>query len=143
MQLERRLLHSHQVGVRHDFTWREIARVGIDFANLARANDLPFDVTRGDLGPFGHVARFDPLTGQRVGVANGEEFKAGALRCSGVAVDAVSAPILTLASISLLPHVKRRCCSIFPEAAFRIGIDTSAVVGPLDESLTLGGPATV
>ena len=53
-------------------------------------------------------------------------------------MDAVSAPILTLASISLLPHVKRRCCSIFPEAAFRIGIDTSAVVGPLGESLTVG-----
>ena len=58
-------------------------------------------------------------------------------------MDAVSAPILALASISLLPHVKRRCCSIFPEAAFRIGIDTSAVVGPLDESLASRCPPTV
>jgi len=143
LQLERRLLHSHQVGVRHDFSWREIARVGIDFANLARANDLPFGVTRGDLVPFGNVARFDPLTGQRVGVTKWGRVQGRGIALFKSAVDACSAPILTLASISLLPHVKRRCCSIFPEAAFRIVIDTSAVVGPLDESFASRCPPTV
>ena len=120
-----------------------MARVGIDFANLARANDLPFGVTRGDLGPFGNVARFDPLTGQRVGVANGEEFKAGALRCSGVAVDAVSAPILTLASISLLPPRQTVVLLNFPGSSLSHRHRYVRCCGPLDESLTLGGPATV
>ena len=67
LHLRWQFLHSHQLGVRHDLPWREIARVGIDFANLARANDLPFGVTRGDLVPFGNLARFDPLTGHGLG----------------------------------------------------------------------------
>ena len=71
LQLGRPLLNSHKLGVRDDLPWREIACVRIYVANLWRADDLSFGVTRGDLVALGDVTRLDPLARYPIMVAEG------------------------------------------------------------------------
>jgi len=77
VDLRRPLEHAHRLGVRRDAKPREIPGVRIDVANLWRADDLSFGVTRGDLVALGDVTRLDPLARYPIMVAEGKEFEAG------------------------------------------------------------------
>ena len=71
VDLRRPLEHAHRLGVRRDAKPREIPGVRIDVANLWRADDLSFGVTRGDLVALGDVTRLDPLARYPIMVAEG------------------------------------------------------------------------